>query len=120
MPTGRCDFTNVAPALRLLLACERIMGAPALVVPDEQLDYWGDQFSAAAHLHERLTFEQFIRLPAHARAQLLLRDCEVEAVEVQAERGLGLHCHLAGALLVEPVRPPTRRFHRPWFFGRRR
>lgn len=98
----------------------RIFGSTTLVLPDEHLEFWGARFAAAAHLHERQTFEQFMVLPVAERVQLLDRDSQVEAAEVAAERGLGAHCHLAGPGLVEPVCPPTRRFRRPWFFGRRR
>lgn len=98
----------------------RIFGSTTLVLPDEHLEFWGARFAAAAHLHERHTFEQFLVLPVAQRVELLDRDSQVEAAEVAAERGLGARCHLAGPGLVEPVCPPTRRFRRPWFIGRRR
>jgi hypothetical protein len=110
--------TRHEPEVHRTLA--RIFGSTTLVLSDEHLEFWGARFAAAAHLHERQTFEQFMVLPVAQRLELLDRDSQVEAAQVAAERGLGAHCHLAGPGLVEPVCPPTRRFRRPWFFGRRR
>jgi hypothetical protein len=112
MPAARHDISFRGTLIR-------IFGSATLVLPDEHLEFWGARFAAAAHLHERYSFEQFLVLPVILRELLLERDREVEAAEAQAERGLGEHCHLAGRLLIEPLRPPARRFPRPWFFGRR-
>lgn len=86
------------------------------MIPDAELNYWGDRF-AASSLRERLTFEQFLALPAPMRRRRLAQQQEIDALRKRAEQTVPASAAYRDGVLVAPIKPWH--WRRPWFFRRR-
>jgi len=87
------------------------------VIPDEQLDYWAEQFIASG-LRAVMTFGAFIDLSVPLRERRLHHAAQATFLQEGIERRFP-DAALRGNGLVDPMHHGKREGRRPWFFNLR-
>lgn len=85
---------------------------------DEHLNWWGDRFCQAG-MAAQMPFQLFMAMPVSVRERELAYHQASRAAEAVADQALPATTELHDQHLVDPMRPTTRKWARPWFFAGR-